>query len=157
MTPRKQWGWCPDEVTETLAAWTVPVRVQIRQGPSTGRGMWAWVPALTKKLFASVSFWEGENQFPPWSGTVYINHTPGQFPWPEAIGQCKINSVDPCFFFFFLSLSFVCVISFILFWHFLSYWLLFALIFFKGRKRERHIHRAGRERSYVHRGGGGFE
>lgn len=51
------------------------------------------IPALMKKLFATDTWWERENQFSTTSDTGYINHTPGQAPYSGIAGQHKVNPI----------------------------------------------------------------
>lgn len=97
--------------------------------------MWAWVPALTKKLFASVSFWEGEKSVS--SMEWYCVYQPYSRAVPMARSNWPMQNKVHGSMFFFLSLSFVCVISFILFCFVLAFFVLLAFVcfFFKKKKR----------------------
>lgn len=80
---------------------------------------------------------------------MHINHTPGQSPELEAIGQSKINSMDPCSFLLCLlcvgSLSFCfvlaifCLIGFCLFDFFLK----------EGREGDTFTEQGGRGVMYI--------
>lgn len=80
---------------------------------------------------------------------MYINHTPGQSPELETIGQCKINSMDPCSF----PLYLLCVGSLLSFCSVLAFFCLIGFCLFDFFLKE------GREGDTFteHRSGGGSE